>query len=286
MTGAPTLDIQHLIKGYYLLNGRQRVVLDDINLTIPHGQFVAVTGASGCGKSTLLRLLAGLEPKFFGNLRLGGDVIAGPSFERGIVFREPRLMPWLTVRGNVELGLLNAPLRPGERRARVAQYIELLRLGGLEQRLPRELSAGMAQRVAVARALVHRPKLLLLDEPFAALDALTRAHLQDQLLEIWHTERMTLVFATQDADEAVYLSDRVVVMAPRPGRIRQIVDVPMPRPRDRGHPAFAQLRGAVLQSHSGQPLQPIPASGLRLVASNDSLRVGTPANGATSRAFV
>jgi sulfonate transport system ATP-binding protein len=285
MTRSPTLDIQHLIKGY-LLNGRQRLALDDINLTIPQGQFVALTGASGCGKSTLLRLLAGLEPKFFGNLRLGGDAIAGPSFERGIVFREPRLMPWLTVSGNIELGLLNAPLRPEEKRARLARYIELLGLGGLEQRLPRELSAGMAQQVAIARALVHQPKVLLLDEPFAALDALTRAHLQDQLLEIWQAERMTVVFATHDADEAVYLSDRVVVMAPRPGRIRQIVDVPMPRPRERGHPAFGQLRSAVLQSLSGRPRQPTPANGLRLVASNESLRVGTPADDELSRAFV
>jgi ABC-type nitrate/sulfonate/bicarbonate transport system ATPase subunit len=270
MTHLATLDIQHLIKGHDF-DGRQRLALDDIHLTIPPGQFVGVVGIAGCGKSTLLRLLAGLEGKFFGHLRLGDDAIVGPSLERSIVFPEPRLMPWLSVSGNIELGLLNAPISRAEKRARVARYLELLRLEDVAQTLPRELGAGMAQRVAIARALVNRPKVLLLDEPFGALDALTRAQLQDQLLEIWQRERLTIVFATHDVEEAVYLGDRVVVMTARPGRVVHILDIPLQRPRDRGHPGFAQLRSAVLESLAGRPPEHPPAGGLRLVARNESL---------------
>jgi sulfonate transport system ATP-binding protein len=261
-----TLNIRQVSKAY-IVDGRPLPVLEDIDLTIPQGEFLSLVGASGCGKSTLLRLLAGLERDFRGELSSGEDRISGPSLERGIVFQEPRLMPWLNVEENIELGLLNAPLSADEKLDRVAQHIALVRLGGFERALPRQLSGGMAQRVAIARALVNRPKIILLDEPFGALDALTRAHLQDQLLEIWQRERLTAIFVTHDVEEALYLSDRVVVMAPRPGRIRRVVEVTLPRPRDRAHTAFGVLRTAVLNELTGTSadLPPTKALSLRLV---------------------
>jgi sulfonate transport system ATP-binding protein len=263
-----TLNIRQVSKAYSV-DGRRLPVLEGIDLTIPQGEFLSLVGASGCGKSTLLRLLAGLERDFEGELSLGEDRIVGPSLERGIVFQEPRLMPWLNVQENIELGLLNAPISAEEKRDRVVKHIEMVRLGGFEKALPRQLSGGMAQRVAIARALVNRPTIILLDEPFGALDALTRAHLQDQLLEIWQRERLTAIFVTHDVEEALYLSDRVVVMAPRPGRIRRVVDVDLPRPRDRTQPAFGSLRTAVLNELTGTPSDLAPSSkgpGLRLVA--------------------
>jgi ABC-type nitrate/sulfonate/bicarbonate transport system ATPase subunit len=260
------LNIRQVSKAY-IVDGRPLPVLEGIDLTIPPGEFLSLVGASGCGKSTLLKLLAGLERDFEGELSLGEDRIIGPSLERGIVFQEPRLMPWLNVEDNIELGLLNAPISADEKRDRVAQHIALVRLGGFEKALPRQLSGGMAQRVAIARALVNRPNIILLDEPFGALDALTRAHLQDQLLEIWQRERLTAIFVTHDVEEALYLSDRVVVMAPRPGRVRRIVEVALPRPRDRAHPAFGALRTAVLSELTGTLGDPPPSTplGLRLV---------------------
>jgi ABC-type nitrate/sulfonate/bicarbonate transport system ATPase subunit len=262
-----TLNIRQVSKAY-VVDGRALAVLEDIDLTIPQGEFLSLVGASGCGKSTLLRLLAGLERDFQGELSLGEDRIIGPSLERGIVFQEPRLMPWLNVEENIELGLLNAPISVDEKRDRVAQHIALVRLGGFERALPRQLSGGMAQRVAIARALVNRPKIVLLDEPFGALDALTRAHLQDQLLEIWQRERLTAIFVTHDVEEALYLSDRVAVMAARPGRIRRVVEVTLPRPRDRAHPTFGVLRTAVLNELTGTSADLPPTSkalSLRLV---------------------
>jgi ABC-type nitrate/sulfonate/bicarbonate transport system ATPase subunit len=261
-----TLKIRSLSKAYRV-DGRPLPVLEDIDLTIPQGEFLSLVGASGCGKSTLLRLLAGLERDFEGELSVCEDRILGPSLERGIVFQEPRLMPWLNVEENIELGLLNAPISAEEKRDRVAHHIALVQLGGFEKALPRQLSGGMAQRVAIARALVNRPKIILLDEPFGALDALTRAHLQEQLLEIWQRERLTAIFVTHDVEEALYLSDRVVVMAPRPGRIRRIFEVSLPRPRDRAHPAFGVLRTAILSELTGTPadVPPSKALSLRLV---------------------
>ena len=270
MTDAFTLDIQHVIKGYSA-DGRQLLVLDDINLTIPQGQFVTLLGASGCGKTTLLRLLAGLDGKFFGNLRLGNNALAGPSPERGIVFQEPRLMPWLSVNQNIELALLNTPISPEEKRSRVSRYVELLGLEGFEHALPGQLPAATTQRVAMARALVDRPKLLLLDEPFGALDALARACLQDQLLKLWQSELLTVVLATRDVEEAIYLGDRVVVMTPHPGRVHQILDIPLARPRDRAHPSFSQLRQRALQSPAAAWKSGSPPSELRVVAKQESL---------------
>lgn len=250
MAHAGTLEIQHLSKQYSLRNGTLPV-LDDITLTIQPGEFVSIVGASGCGKSTLLRLIVGLEDDYRGEVLLDGKRIVGTSLERGIVFQEHRLFPWMTVEGNISLGLLNAALTPGQKRQLVQQHIELVGLSGFEKSYPHQLSGGMAQRVAIARALVNKPEILLLDEPFGALDALTRAYLQQELHRIWQAEGITMILVTHDVEEAIYLGDKVVVMEPRPGRIRRIVPVNLAHPRERAGLPFVEVKEQVLREFSG-----------------------------------
>ena len=267
MAIAGTLEIRHLGK-HYRLEGREVAALDDISLTICPGEFVSIVGASGCGKSTLLRLIIGLETEHEGEILLDGQRLAGASLDRGIVFQEHRLFPWLTVEQNVAIGLLNAPGSGRDKRAAVQEHIALVGLQGFEGAYPHQLSGGMSQRVAIARALVNRPRILLLDEPFGALYTLTRAHLQQELERIWRAEGITAILVTHDIEEAVYLGDRVVVMQPRPGRIRRIVEVPQPRPRDRKARAFAAIErevvealGPAVASHdSPAPVPPLPIS--------------------------
>ncbi|MBM3490164.1 MAG: ABC transporter ATP-binding protein [Alphaproteobacteria bacterium] len=214
------------------------------SLVVRESELVAIVGGSGCGKSTLLRLIAGLERPSAGQVRLAGRPIEGPSPEIGIVFQEPRLMPWLSVADNVRFGLAARPRIEADKAVR-----EVLRRVGLEdfaKAWPRELSGGMAQRVAIARALVTRPKALLLDEPFSALDAFTRLDLQDHLIALWNHDRPTMVLVTHDIDEAIALGDRVLVMGGRPGRIYRELSIAAPRPRDRTAPAFVQAKRAIL----------------------------------------
>jgi ABC-type nitrate/sulfonate/bicarbonate transport system ATPase subunit len=242
---AGTLDIRHLSK-QYTVEGEALRVLNDISLRIAPGEFVSIVGTSGCGKSTLLRLVVGLEDDYEGEILLDGQRIVGTSLDRGIVFQEHRLFPWLTVEDNIALGLLNASLTEGQKRMQVREHIELVGLQGFEKAWPHQLSGGMAQRVAIARALVNRPEILLLDEPFGALDAMTRAHLQQELLRIWQAEGITTILVTHDVEEAVFLGDKVVVMEPRPGRIRRVVPVPLAHPRQRTTQAFAEIKDSVL----------------------------------------
>jgi ABC-type nitrate/sulfonate/bicarbonate transport system ATPase subunit len=224
-------------------------------LTIAPGEFVSIVGLSGCGKSTLLRLLIGLDREYEGEIRVGGQPVVGPSLDRGIVFQEHRLFPWLTVRDNVGLGLENSSLTPAEKEKAVREHIALVGLEGFEGVYPHQLSGGMAQRAAIARALVNRPSILLLDEPFGALDALTRSNLQQELRRIWQAEKISMVLVTHDVDEAVFLGDRVVVLEPRPGRIERIVDVPVAHPRDRSDARLKALveevRDAIVERGSG-----------------------------------
>jgi sulfonate transport system ATP-binding protein len=210
-------------------------------------------GTSGCGKSTLLRLVVGLDEDYKGEILLDGKRVAGTSLDRGIVFQEHRLFPWLTVEQNIRMALLNANLTETEKRRSVREHIALVGLTGFEAAFPHQLSGGMSQRVAIARALVTRPEILLLDEPFGALDALTRAYLQQELHRIWQAEGITMILVTHDVEEAIYLGDRVVVMEPRPGRIRRILPVPLAHPRDRAALAFARVKDDVLQEFSGHP---------------------------------
>ena len=245
MTQAATLDIARLDK-HFIVDGNPLPILQNINLSIKPGEFVSIVGSSGCGKSTLLRLIIGLDNEYQGDILLDGKRVSGTSLERGIVFQEHRLLPWLTVEQNIALGLLNAEGTREQKDRLVKEHIALVQLQGFENAYPYQLSGGMSQRVAIARALVNRPEILLLDEPFGALDALTRAHLQQALQRIWEQEGITMILVTHDVEEAVYLGQRVVVMQPRPGRIQRIVDVPLAYPRDRGSVSFAAIKKSVL----------------------------------------
>jgi sulfonate transport system ATP-binding protein len=234
------------------VDGRELQAIERFDLEIADGEFIAIVGASGCGKSTLLRLLVGLDREFQGEIRIDGALIDGIGGERGIVFQEHRLFPWLNVAQNVALGLVNEPLSEADKAAKVADYLQLVGLGAFARAYPHQLSGGMAQRVAIARGLVASPRILLLDEPFGALDALTRQQLQEELLRIRQRERITTVLVTHDVEEALFLADRVVVMAPRPGRIKRIVEVPLAHPRERGGYDFLRQREALLHELTGE----------------------------------
>ena len=260
MAHAGTLHIGGLSKQYQV-KGRPLPVLEDITLTVAPGEFVSIVGSSGCGKSTLLRLIVGLENDHQGEVLLDGQRIVGTSLERGIVFQEHRLFPWLSVEQNIALGLLNADFTDDEKARSVREHIALVGLAGFETAYPHQLSGGMSQRVAIARALVNRPEVLLLDEPFGALDALTRAHLQQELHRIWQAEGITMILVTHDVEEAVFLGEKVVVMEPRPGRIRRIVPVDLAYPRDRIGAPFSRVKEDVLAEFAGEapsPLRPAP----------------------------
>ncbi|MDH0288169.1 ABC transporter ATP-binding protein [Pseudomonas sp. GD04087] len=234
------------------VDGRELQAIERFDLEIADGEFIAIVGASGCGKSTLLRLLVGLDREFQGEIRIDGAPIDGIGGERGIVFQEHRLFPWLTVEQNVALGLVNEALSETGKAAKVADYLQLVGLSAFARAYPHQLSGGMAQRVAIARGLVASPRILLLDEPFGALDALTRQQLQGELLRIRQRERITTVLVTHDVEEALFLADRVVVMAPRPGRIKRIVGVPLEHPRERGGYDFLRQREALLHELTGE----------------------------------
>lgn len=261
MAHAATLDIQQLFKQYQV-SGEALPILDNINLSIRPGEFVSIVGASGCGKSTLLRLIIGLEQEYRGDILLDGQRIAGTSLERGIVFQEHRLFPWLNVEQNVSIGLLNnTRFTDKQKQDSVREHIQLVGLNGFERVYPYQLSGGMSQRVAIARALVNRPEVLLLDEPFGALDAFTRSYLQDELLRIWQEEGITMILVTHDVEEAIYLADRVIVMEPRPGRVKRVLEVALPRPRERGGYAFGRLKDGLLADFaSHQPDSILPAT--------------------------
>jgi ABC-type nitrate/sulfonate/bicarbonate transport system ATPase subunit len=214
-------------------------------LRIRKGQFVSIVGTSGCGKTTLLRIIAGLEGDFDGGIELEGRPIAGPGVDKGVVFQEHRLLPWLTIEDNVGFGLFRRPEE--ERRELVSRYLKLVGLTKFAQAYPGQLSGGMAQRAAIARALVNKPKILLLDEPLGALDAMTRMYMQNELEKIWLEEKITMVMVTHDVEEAIYLSDVVVLMSSRPGRVKKTIPVPLARPRRRDLPEFLAIKSELLQ---------------------------------------
>lgn len=244
-TNAEALHIDRVGKTY-ALDGADLRVLEDINLSIEEGEFISIVGASGCGKSTLLRLIGGLDTEYDGAIVYQGHRINAPSLDCGIVFQEHRLFPWMTVEQNIALAFEATNTPRAERKARVAEQIHVVGLTGFESAYPHQISGGMSQRVAIARALVLRPKLLLLDEPFGALDALTRLKLQQELQRLWEHESLTTILVTHDVEEAVFLGDRIVVMDARPGRIRRIVPVPLARPRVRAAAAFQAIKEDVL----------------------------------------
>jgi sulfonate transport system ATP-binding protein len=234
------LTIERVSKTYP--NGIQ--ALGGVSLEVSLGEIVAVIGGSGCGKSTLLRVVSGLDPASEGSVVLGSEPIMGPHRKIGIIFQEPRLLPWLKVSDNVGFGLSGRP--KAERARRVDHTLARVGLADKAGAWPRELSGGQAQRVAIARSLVPRPEVLLLDEPFSALDAFTRSDLQDHLLDLWADAKPTLILVTHDVEEAIVLADRVMVMRPRPGRIFETIDVELPRPRARQSAAFDFVKRRVL----------------------------------------
>jgi len=219
-------------------------VLHDVYLNIKNGEFITVIGPSGCGKSTLLKIIAGLDTNYNGDVYLGQQAVKKPSVAQGFVFQEHRLFPWLTVEENIAADL---SLKDPAIRETVHELIDIVRLKGFEKAYPKELSGGMSQRVAIARALLRDPVVLLLDEPFGALDAFTRQHLQDVLLQIWAKTKKTMILVTHDLDESVYLGNRVVVMKSKPGTVHREIPVDLPFPRQRTDSSFQKMRQTVMQ---------------------------------------
>jgi NitT/TauT family transport system ATP-binding protein len=223
-------------------DGRRMVALQDISLEIPHGQFVCLLGPSGCGKSTLLNAIAGFAPPTAGRVLTDGVPVAGPGPDRGMVFQEYALFPWMTVEQNVGFGLEIKGMPRAQIAARVGELLKLLSLEDFAKRYPKDLSGGMRQRVAIARVLALDSPILLMDEPFGALDALTRRNLQDELLRLWAELKKTVIFVTHSIEEAIYLADRIVVMTYRPGTIKRDMLVDLPRLRDPAAPEFNALK--------------------------------------------
>jgi ABC-type nitrate/sulfonate/bicarbonate transport system ATPase subunit len=251
----PKLEFINIRKSYHSPKGANLVAIDDFSLTVGGGRFVTVVGPSGCGKTTLLRIAAGLMPADSGAVRLDGIVLQSPSPKMSMVFQGIGLMPWKTIEANIALGvqLQSHRWKLSEAEARlVAATLEMVGLSGFERHYPHQLSGGMQQRVGLARALVRRPEILLMDEPFGALDAQTRTVLQDELLALWARAKSTILFITHDLDEAIYLSETVIIMGRRPGRIKEVLEVNLPQPRysydARAEAEFARLRSRAWRS--------------------------------------
>ncbi len=251
------ISIEHVRRVFDGENGNPVVALQDFSLNVEPGAFVSLVGPSGCGKSTLLRMIAGLDDPTAGVIRLDGKKVTDPDPERGLVFQQPTLFPWLNVHDNVAAGLVARKVYK-ERKSDVDAFIRLVGLSGFERSYPHHLSGGMAQRVSLARVLVNHPKVLLLDEPLGALDAFTRMQMQDEILRIWKEEKITVILVTHDVDEAVYMSDTIVILSPRPGRIQEIIQVPQKHPRARNDEDFLHLRTRILESlHFAKAPEPL-----------------------------
>jgi NitT/TauT family transport system ATP-binding protein/sulfonate transport system ATP-binding protein len=267
-----SLDIRDVSRSFRAADGSSVLALNKLTLSIRAGEMVSLIGPSGCGKSTLLRMIAGLDQPSSGELRVGSSPIVGPSAERGLMFQEHNLFPWLTVRANVQSGLVARGLlsqywnqakeclrwlgldkfadvffpHQSQYWHEAEEYLRLVGLDGFANVYPHQLSGGMAQRAALARAIINHPKILLLDEPLGALDQFTRMRMQDEVLRVWEARGTTMMLVTHDIDEAIYMSDRIAVMTPRPGRLERLIDVRLDRPRSRTSPRFLELRAAIL----------------------------------------
>jgi len=243
------IEIRALSHQYRDTRGQRVVAVDDVSLDIKDGHFMTVVGPSGCGKTTLLNIVAGFIPASNGTVKVDGVPVTEPGPDRGVVFQSFALFDWLTVRQNIEFGPRMGDVNPRERAARADKYLAMIGLRKFADRYPYELSGGMKQRVAIARALANDPEILLMDEPFAALDAQTRELMQEELLDIWEATKKTILFITHSIEEAVYLSSDVAVMTHRPGRLKRLFDVQLPYPRKgyniRSAPEFLQLKNAV-----------------------------------------
>ncbi|ACL59746.1 ABC transporter ATP-binding protein [Methylobacterium nodulans] len=248
MAAAGRLDIRDVSKTYQVEGRPPLTVLSRVSFDVAAGSFVSLLGPSGCGKSTLLRLILGLDPEYDGDILVDGERISGPGLARGIVFQDHRLLPWLTLEQNVALSLENSRWSAAEKAQAVREHIALVGLRGFEKAYPHQLSGGMAQRAAIARGLANRPEILLLDEPLGALDALTRVRLQGELQRIWRVEKVTMILVTHDVDEAIFLSDEVIVMSTGPGRVAERIAIDLDGARDRAGAAFAATKRRILRA--------------------------------------
>ena len=251
------LKIKNLRRVYKDDDGADVEALEDVSLDVKRSEFISIIGASGCGKTTLLRSIAGLDKPDSGSIVMDDHKITKPDPERGYVFQQGGLFNWLTVEQNIAYGLKTRKIYK-EKKAEVPKYIDLVGLKGFEDSYPYQISGGMAQRVAIARTLINDPKMLLLDEPMGALDSFTRADIQDKLLELHRLNGITMVLVTHDIDEAIYLSDRIVIMTPRPGKISNIIEVNIPHPRQRGEAEFLAMRRKLLQKFDLATAHPEP----------------------------
>lgn len=238
------LEIKNLSKTFHS-NAGEVQALDHINLTVQDGEFISIVGSSGCGKSTLLRIISGLEEPTSGSVMINGKPVEGPGTDRGMAFQESRLFPWLTVEKNVLFGMSyekKKELSKKKQMELVHEYLDLVGLKEFEKAFPNQLSGGMQQRTSIARALIENPDMLLLDEPFGALDALTRVNMQEEIQRIWQKEKKTMILVTHDIEEAIYLGDRVIIMSSRPGRVQNIIEIRLPRPRFRSSGEFVSIK--------------------------------------------
>jgi sulfonate transport system ATP-binding protein len=240
------LEIEHVYKNFDI-NGKSVNVLNDINLQVAKGEFISIVGHSGCGKSTLLRLITSLENTTQGEIKIAGEKIMGPSEKCGMIFQEARLLNWLTVRENIGFAI-NKKISNEEKKKTIEELIRLVGLEGFEDALPSQLSGGMQQRVSIARALAVHPEILLLDEPFGALDAFTRMTMQEEVKRIWDEEGTTMLMVTHDIDEAIILSTRVVVLSSKPGKIKAIINIPLEHNRQRSSLEFLKIRSEILKA--------------------------------------
>lgn len=242
--------INSVSKDFFVDNGKINV-LDNIDMKIKPGEFVSIVGSSGCGKSTLLKILGGLQTPTVGEAFVGERQVKGPSVEVGMIFQESRLFPWLTLEENIAFGI-HKKMPKDVKEQLIHEHIQMVGLEGFEKALPKQLSGGMQQRASIARTLINRPKILLLDEPFGALDALTRITMQNEILKIWEIEKTTMILVTHDIDEAIYLGDRVMVFSSRPGKIQKTIEVDMERPRERNSQRFMELREKIYSEFFGE----------------------------------
>ena len=241
------IEIHNIVRSFEGVNGSEDVMaLDHLSLDIPAEAFVSIIGPSGCGKSTLLRLIAGLDQPNEGEILLDGERIERPGPERGFAFQQANLFPWLTIRENLSFGLKARHVFKKEKKS-VDDYLKLVGLEGFEKSYPHQLSGGMCQRASLARALVGHPKVLLMDEPLGALDAFTRMNMQDEILRIWKEHHMTMIMVTHDVDEAIYLSDYVIVMSARPAKVEKVIPIKLSRPRARKQDTFLKYRTEILE---------------------------------------
>ncbi|ABR54420.1 ABC transporter related [Methanococcus vannielii SB] len=248
------LELKNVVKKFG--NDKKEILaVDNVNLTVKKNEFISLVGPSGCGKSTVLRMIAGLEAPSSGGIYLDGEKVLGPDADRGMVFQQYTLLPWKTVLQNVTFGLEIKQISKKERTEIAKKFLKMVGLDEFSESYPYELSGGMQQRVAIARTIANDPKVVLMDEPFGALDTQTRTMLQDHLLKIWENEKKTIIFVTHSVDEAVYLSDKVIIMTARPGKIKKIIDIELDRPRKRTSGEFIKYRKMIIEELKAEVLK-------------------------------